>query len=124
MFTRHDIVLNPFTSGVKSSSVTSNFVTLSGLPLCWAERVSLRANTFPHTEISLQTPGAGSDTNSPAGCITSTPLVDHRCGFREQRARDEEPQRAHMESSQMSQSSRVGSVTVMLVSFSEQNKLW
>lgn len=48
---------------------------LTSFPLCWAERVSLRAKTFPQTEISLQTPGAGSETNSPAGCITSTPLV-------------------------------------------------
>lgn len=48
---------------------------LTSFPLCWAERVSLRAKTFPQTEISRQTPGAGSDTNSPAGCITSTPLV-------------------------------------------------
>lgn len=48
---------------------------LTSFPLCWAERVSLRAKTLPQTEISLQTPGAGSDTNSPAGCITRTPLV-------------------------------------------------
>lgn len=48
---------------------------LTSLPLCWAERVSRKAKTFPHTDISRHTPGVGSDTKSPAGCITNTPLV-------------------------------------------------
>lgn len=48
---------------------------LTSFPLCWADLVSRRVKTFPHTEISLHTPGAGSATYSLAGCITSTPLV-------------------------------------------------
>ena len=63
------------TGSTGSTSETIGGVFFTSFPRCWAERVSRRAKTFPHTEISRHTPGAGSDTKSPAGCMTSTPLV-------------------------------------------------
>lgn len=48
--------------------------TLTSFPLLGPERVSRRAYTSPHTEISLHRPCLGSSGN-PSGCITSTPLV-------------------------------------------------
>ncbi len=50
-------------------------IELTIFPRCWAERVSLRVNTFPHTEISLHTPGLESSVKPRRGCITNTPLV-------------------------------------------------
>lgn len=44
-------------------------------PLCWADLVSRRLNTFPHTDISLHIPGLESSVNPLRGCITRTPLV-------------------------------------------------
>ncbi len=41
-------------------------IELTIFPRCWAERVSLRVNTFPHTEISLHTPGLESSVKTKA----------------------------------------------------------
>lgn len=52
------------------------FVSFSTIfPLCWADLVSRRLNTFPHTDISLHTPGLESSVNPLRGCITRTPFV-------------------------------------------------
>lgn len=65
------LIVVPILNRLQKTSVT----TFTIFPLCWADLVSRRLNTFPHTDISRHTPGLESSVNPLRGCITRTPFV-------------------------------------------------